>query len=70
MPFITSSFMTIDAKDYDPRPADDAIAQVKSAGLAFWDDYPRFNSFLRGMVLRVTSNDCHQLGCNFSELHG
>jgi hypothetical protein len=68
--------MSIDATDYEPRPADDLIsANVPAIALGFIaantiseKDKPRFTSILKG---NFKPKICHQLGCNFNELpHG
>lgn len=70
--------MTIDAKDYEPRPADDFIA-IKHPALR-GDFQSRFHAAtktwlyhaprMRSLAQHRTAK-CHQLGCNFNDLpHG
>lgn len=64
--------MSIDAKDYEPRPADDHFAGVNYKELKTNDCRRRWNSMIIGLTLRYRKwHPCHQLGCNFNDLpHG
>jgi len=67
--------MTIDQEDHAPRPADDFMAHCIVYGFshALFNrisnsaDWQRYYGFLKHPG-RGFNKECHQLGCEFSEL--
>lgn len=64
--------MTLDPKDYEPRPADDLWAGIHVATEFKSKDHVALTSLIRGDQQRNNPfAACPQLGCKFSELpHG